>query len=122
MNKQEWKSLMLNEEVIFTSQSTKKNEEILNKIGEENVIDKIAEMFSTVKGLRIHYTGNPIGDFMITEGEFEGEHNRLYLKATSIETAKRRAEALNKAGYKADYGYELYVPWTRVFNLLREEK
>jgi len=118
MTKEEWKALMLNEEVIFTSQSIKKNKEILNKIGEENVIDKIAEMFSTVKGLRIRYTDNPIGDFMITEGEFEGEHNRLYLKATSIEIAKRRAEALKKAGYNADAGYELYVPWTRVFNII----
>lgn len=118
MTKQEWKDLILTEEVIFTSQSLKKNKEILNKIGEENVIDKIAEIFSSVKGLRMRYNEGPIGDFMITEGEFEGEHNRLYLRATSIETAQRRAEALKKAGYKADASYELDVPWTRVFNIV----
>lgn len=118
MTKEEWKDLMLNEEVVFTSQSLKRNKEILNKIGEENVIDKIAEMFSSVKGLRIHYNDNPIGDFMITEGEFEGEHNRLYIKATSIEIAQRRADLLKKAGYRADSAYEMYVPWTRVFNIV----
>lgn len=119
MTKEEWKDLMLTEEVIFINQSTKKNKEILNKIGEEKVIDKIAEMFSVVKGLRLHYNDSPIGDFMITEGEFEGEHNRLYLKATSMEIAQRRANLLKKAGYKADSAYELYVPWTRVYNIVR---
>lgn len=110
MTKDEWKDLLTEEELIFIPSE-------LNKNKEENLIDTLAEMFSSVKGLRLQHNGNPIGDFHITKGEFKGENNRLYLTATSIEVAKRRAEVFKKAGYKADSAWELGNPWTIIFNI-----
>ncbi len=105
MNKQEWKETLDDYEVIII------DEEVDN----ENTIDTIAKIFSLLPDFDWDFE-DPIGNLMSDDDGY-----RLYIKAYSIEEARRWAKELVKDGYDADAAYELSIPWLRVFNVLKEK-
>lgn len=106
MNKQEWKDILNEYEVVLIDE----------KVDNEKTVDIIAKIFSSLPTLDWDFE-DPISDLTFVENE----GYRLYVKAYSIRQAQSWAKKLVKAGYKADAGYELSVPWLRVFNVLEDK-
>ena len=103
MNKQEWKDILNEYEVVLIDE----------KVDNEKTVDTIAKIFSLLPTLDWDFE-DPIGDLTFVENE----GYRLYVKAYSIRQAQSWAKKLVKAGYNADSAYELSVPWLRVFKVL----
>ncbi len=101
MNKKDWKDVLEDYEVIFIDE----------KVDNEKTIDVVAEIFSLLSNFDWDFE-DPIGDLMSADDEYI-----LYIKAYSIEEAKKWAKELVKAGYKADAAIELNIPWLRVFDV-----